>query len=103
MSSPTVQQILTTHWPALLPALGHVAAHTRKVINTPILCRTPLLGAHRYTCQDEDCGHSMLVNNSCRNRHCPLCQALARADWLVARLSERLPHPLLPYRLHTSP
>jgi hypothetical protein len=61
------------------------------VINALMLCRTPLPGAHRYTCDSRECGHSILVNNSCRNRHCPRCQALARAEWLKARLCELLP------------
>lgn len=91
MSSTTVQEILTTHWPAMLPTLSYVAGHTRKVVNALMMCRTPLLGAHRYRCDSEECDHSLLVNNSCRNRHCPTCQALARAEWLVRRLDELLP------------
>ena len=47
------------------------------------LCRTAALGGHVEGCLD--CGHVRCAYNSCRNRHCPKCQALARAHWLAAR------------------
>jgi len=43
-------------------------------------CRTGALGGHRDVCGD--CGHERSVFNSCRNRHCPKCQALTKAAWL---------------------
>ena len=39
------------------------------------------------------CGHTRISYNSCRNRHCPKCQALARAEWLEARKADLLPVP----------
>jgi len=68
------------------PALS---AHAWKVINALLACRTPLLGAHRYHCAD--CGKDHLVPHSCRNRHCPNCQAAQSREWL-----ERQMHCLLP-------
>ncbi len=54
-------------------------------------CRTPALGGHVEHCAD--CGLVRHAYNSCRNRHCPKCQGLARADWLAERQAELLPVP----------
>jgi hypothetical protein len=54
-------------------------------------CRTSSLGGHLEQCAD--CGLTRCVYNSCRNRHCPKCQGLARAEWLAARQAELLPVP----------
>jgi hypothetical protein len=51
-------------------------------------CRTAALGGHVAACQD--CGHSHIAYNSCRNRHCPKCQGAAAKDWLAARQAELL-------------
>ena len=47
------------------------------------------LGGHVEGCQD--CGHRRIAYNSCRNRHCPNCQAAAARDWLAAREADLLP------------
>ena len=52
-------------------------------------CRTAALGGHVARC--EDCAHEHIAYNSCRNRHCPKCQAGAARDWLAAREAELLP------------
>jgi predicted RNA-binding Zn-ribbon protein involved in translation (DUF1610 family) len=52
-------------------------------------CRTAALGGHLYVCPD--CGHKVPLYNSCRNRHCPACQALAQARWIQARSEVLLP------------
>jgi hypothetical protein len=54
-------------------------------------CRTAALGGHVQEC--DRCGHQKIAYNSCRNRHCPKCQGLARARWLEARAGELLPVP----------
>jgi hypothetical protein len=54
-------------------------------------CRTAALGGHVRTC--ERCAHQEISYNSCRNRHCPKCQGLARAQWLAQREAELLPIP----------
>jgi predicted Zn-ribbon and HTH transcriptional regulator len=51
-------------------------------------CRTAALGGHRDACPS--CGYQAISYNSCRNRHCPKCQAQARERWLVARQRELL-------------
>jgi len=52
-------------------------------------CRSAALGGHVERC--EDCGHSRIAYNSCRNRHCPKCQGAAATDWLAARETDLLP------------
>ncbi len=54
-------------------------------------CRTAVLGGHLQQC--DRCGHRVILYNSCRNRHCPKCQATARARWLAQRQAELLPVP----------
>jgi hypothetical protein len=55
-------------------------------------CRTAALGGHvEYVEQCDECGHRVISYNSCRNRHCPKCQATARAKWLAERQAELLP------------
>jgi Transposase zinc-binding domain len=51
-------------------------------------CRTSALGGHLDACSR--CGHQVISYNSCRNRHCPKCQAQARQHWLAAREQELL-------------
>ena len=52
-------------------------------------CRSPILGGHVDQC--DSCGHTRISYNSCRNRHCPKCQSLAKERWLEARKEELLP------------
>jgi Transposase zinc-binding domain len=54
-------------------------------------CRTAALGGHLQQC--DRCGHRVILYNSCRNRHCPKCQASARAQCLAQRQAELLPVP----------
>jgi len=53
------------------------------------ICRTAALGGHKNRC--DHCGHEVITYNSCRNRHCPKCQSMAKAEWLEARTGELLP------------
>ena len=55
-------------------------------------CRTAALGGHTETC--DVCGATRIAYNSCRNRHCPKCQTLAKERWLAARQAELLPGEL---------
>ena len=61
----------------------------RRVMAAIEACRTAVLGGHVERCTD--CGFTRHAYNSCRDRHCPKCQALARAEWLEARRAELLP------------
>ena len=54
-------------------------------------CRTATLGGHVEQC--DDCGKVRVAYNSCRDRHCPKCQGLARAQWLADRQADLLPVP----------
>ena len=69
----------------------HLGRVERRVISAIEACRTPVLGGHAEQCGD--CGLVRCAYNSCRNRHCPKCQGLARAEWLEARQTELLPVP----------
>jgi len=55
------------------------------------VCRTAALGGHLEQC--DQCGHQRIAYNSCRNRHCPKCQSLARAEWVQQRKAELLDCP----------
>lgn len=70
---------------------GHLGRVERRVMAAIEACRTPALGGHVEQCAD--CGLLRCAYNSCRNRHCPKCQGLARAGWLDARQAELLPVP----------
>lgn len=70
---------------------GPLSNHHYKVVNALLSCHTSSLGGHVYRC--EQCGHEKISYNSCRNRHCPSCQATARAQWVERRMKELLPVP----------
>ena len=60
-----------------------------KVIEAVERCRTAALGGHLQQC--DSCGFERPAYNSCRNRHCPKCQSLAKVKWLDKQKSELLP------------
>jgi putative transposase/transposase-like zinc-binding protein len=60
----------------------------RRVMTAIELCRTAALGGHIEQC--DHCDHQRICYNSCRDRHCPKCQSMARAQWLEDRRSELL-------------
>ena len=62
-----------------------------KVLTAIERCRTAALGGHLDPCTR--CGYRAISFNSCRNRHCPRCQANARDHWIEARSHELLPTP----------
>jgi hypothetical protein len=68
---------------------GHVSLGQLKVMAAIECCRTAALGGHVERC--EDCNHTRIAYNSCRNRHCPKCQGAAAKDWLAARQVDLLP------------
>ena len=55
--------------------------------------RALALGGHVARCENAACGHTIIAYNSCRNRHCPKCQAAASRRWLADREAELLPVP----------
>jgi len=89
-----VADVLREYGEAFLQRYGGVlSAAQRQALRDLAACRTALLGGHVEHCLD--CGHERVAYNSCRNRHCPKCQALARARWL-----ERQAEHLLPVEYH---
>jgi len=67
----------------------HLSLGQLKVMSAIEQCRSAALGGHVLRC--DACGHSEIAYNSCRNRHCPKCQASAARRWLDARQADLLP------------
>jgi hypothetical protein len=87
-----VADIFRRHGKAYRQAHGaHLGRIERRVMGAVTACRTAALGGHVEQCTD--CGTIRISYNSCRNRHCPKCQNLARAQWVEARQAELLPVP----------
>ena len=70
---------------------AHLSLGQRRVMTAIEICRTAALGGHVERC--DDCSHTRIAYNSCRNRHCPKCQWRAAEAWLAAREAELLPVP----------
>ena len=62
--------------------------HIAKTMEAIEKCRTEKLGYHEDVC--DECGYRKISYNSCRNRHCPKCQSIARAKWVEEREAEIL-------------
>jgi len=86
-AKPTIADIFRLHG----NELSFVLPEQQKVIHDIIACRTAELGGHVLVC--DHCGCAEISYNSCRNRHCPQCQSLAKAKWIMAREMELLPVP----------
>ncbi len=87
-----VADVFRRHGPVYRQAhAAHLGSTERRVMAAIEACRTPALGGHVEHCAD--CGLVRCAYNSCRDRHCPKCQGLARAEWLEARQAELLPVP----------
>jgi hypothetical protein len=72
------------------PGYGRMLSGTqKKALRDLPACRTAALGGHVERCLD--CGHQRIAYNSCRNRHCPKCQAQSRAHWLERQAKDLLP------------
>ncbi len=69
----------------------HLSLGQRRVMTAIEICRTAALGGHVEYC--EDCAHTRIAYNSCRNRHCNKCQWRAAKAWLTAREAELLGVP----------
>jgi len=87
-----VADIFRRHGPAWRQAnAGHASLDQLKAMSAIESCRTAALGGHVAQC--EDCSHTLIAYNSCRNRHCPKCQGAAARAWLAERAAELLPVP----------
>jgi len=85
-----VADVFRDHADAFLDRYGDVlSSEQRRALCDIAACRTAALGGHVEEC--DRCGHQRIAYNSCRNRHCPKCQATAAAHWMEAREAELLP------------
>ncbi|MFO1218057.1 MAG: IS91 family transposase [Burkholderiaceae bacterium] len=85
-----VADIFRIHGPAWREAQrGHLSLAQLKVMSAIEQCRSAALGGHVLHC--DGCGADQVSYNSCRNRHCPKCQASAAQRWLEAREADLLP------------
>ena len=94
-----VADVFRDHGDAFLDRYGDVLSpEQRRALRDIAACRTAALGGHVEEC--DRCGHQRIAYNSCRNRHCPKCQATAAAQWMEARQAELLPGRILSRGLH---
>ena len=85
-----VADVIREHGDAFRAKYGALLTLEQKqALRQLAVCRTAALGGHLQRCLD--CGHERIAYNSCRNRHCPKCQALARAHWLERQTQHLLP------------
>ena len=70
---------------------ARLSSSQRRAFSDIQACRTAVMGGHVGAC--DACGRREISYNSCRNRHCPKCQASAQAKWLEQRAAELLPIP----------
>lgn len=85
-----VADIFRTHGLAYRQAnAGHLNLAQLRVMSAIEACRTEALGGHVAACTK--CNHQHIAYNSCKNRHCPKCQAPAARDWMAARSEDLLP------------
>ena len=88
-SGPEVADVFRRYGEAYRERHGaSLCAAQRRVMTAIELCRTAALGGHIEQC--DHCQHQRICFNSCRDRHCPKCQSMARAQWLEDRQSELL-------------
>ncbi len=87
-----VAAIFRRHGDAYRAAHGaHMGRVEHRIMGAIEACRTAVLGGHIEACNN--CAHRRIAYNSCRNRHCPKCQGLTRAEWLADRQADLLPVP----------
>jgi len=82
----TLQDVLIEYGQEFLDK-QKLSPHARKVYSAILHCRTVVLGTHRYVC--DNCDYEVFTNNSCRNRHCTLCQTATKELW-IAKQSQYL-------------
>jgi hypothetical protein len=87
--APTVADVFRRYGETYRADAGAALSTPQRRVMTAIeRCRTATLGGHIEQC--DHCGHTRVWYNSCRNRHCPTCQSLARAAWIEDRTADLL-------------
>jgi len=89
-SKPELAGIVRAHG-AAFRAAHRLCSVQHRALRAIERCRTAALGGELFQC--DACGERRYVYHSCRNRHCPKCQTLAKERWLAARRAELLPVP----------
>ena len=74
---PTLAAVVRTHQERFRRQVA-TSVEQRRVLSDIAACRTEALGGHVFEC--DQCGHRKVAYNPCGNRHCPQCQATARAE-----------------------
>ena len=82
-----IQEILNKGWESYKNN-NKVVGYKQKVVTAISNCKTGVMGAHKYIC--DECGYEQIAYNSCRNRHCPNCQTGKKLQWIEARKEEVL-------------
>ena len=82
-----IQEILNKGW-EIYNKKHKVVGYKKKVVTAIGDCKTGAIGAHKYVY--DECGYEEIAYNSCRNRHCPNCQAGKKLQWIEARKEEVL-------------
>jgi hypothetical protein len=89
MSRPTVNEIFRQYGRAYREKYPHANLTELKALRSIQICRTEELGGRVEEC--DQCGHRVVLYNSCRNRHCPQCQSMKKEQWIRDRTAEILP------------
>ena len=84
----SLQEIMNLHGEAYIKS-KKLPSNILKALYSIKDCRTAALGGHVYEC--DECGETKISYNSCRNRHCPKCQAYAKEMWIYERSKSLLP------------
>lgn len=86
-----VAEILQNNWNSIDNGVLKLNSWQLRTLSAIKRCRTAQLGGHIDSCSS--CQHIQISYNSCRNRHCPKCQANKKEQWILKRQSELLPVP----------
>jgi hypothetical protein len=84
----SLQNIIELHGESYIKS-KKLPSNILKALYSIKYCRTAALGGHVYEC--DECGETKISYNSCRNRHCPKCQAYAKEMWIYERSKALLP------------
>ena len=85
----SIAQIFRRHFDDFAHKNEALTLEHYKVAHAIMECGTETMGGHVWRCPE--CRYELTMYNSCRNRHCPRCQAYASAQWVQARIDELLP------------
>jgi len=85
-----VADVFHLYWDEYVKSNG-ASIQQYSAVDAIMRCRTRVMGGHTNEC--DQCGHTEIAYNSCRNRHCPKCQSISKLRWVEARKADLLPVP----------